>query len=353
MVDHMRTSQRGRARIRRMVAVVGCVALLAGCGANTGGGSGAGYLKGKTITLIAPDEPGGSYDAYARLFAPYLGKELGATIKVENVAGAGTVIGTNRLAAASATGLTIGMADVGADIASKIEHQPGQNFDLTKLEWIGQPTEIPNVVVTYPGSALQSFDSVLHSSNAVPVLDIRNSIGDVLDRVVLGAMHVPNNLATGFNDVSQLKQGLLAKDGQMLTESLPSMYSLIVGGQAKPLLYSGTVVLQKYKTALRDVPALESKLASMHLPADSAAAVSEAIALSNVSNDFAAPPGTPPATVAALRAAFDKAAASPDLQQQADKEGLQVSPIPGATVATNVDVAIKNANSISSYLTAS
>ena len=88
-----------------------------GSGTAASGGGGASYFKGKTITLISPDSPGGSYDSYARLFAPYLGQELGATINVEDVSGAGTLQGSNQMAAAAPNGLTIGMVNVGGDIA--------------------------------------------------------------------------------------------------------------------------------------------------------------------------------------------------------------------------------------------
>src|ERR1700760_2321845 len=81
----------------------------------SGGSTEASAFKGKTITLIAPDAPGGSYDSYARLFAPYLGQELGATVNVENVDGGRTLDRHNQMAAASNNGLTIGMVHVGGD----------------------------------------------------------------------------------------------------------------------------------------------------------------------------------------------------------------------------------------------
>ena len=66
--------------------------------------AGSGDFKGKTITLIAPDGPGGSYDSYARLFAPYLGQELGATVNVENVPAAAPCRAATRWPPPSPTG---------------------------------------------------------------------------------------------------------------------------------------------------------------------------------------------------------------------------------------------------------
>ena len=338
-------------------AAVASVAILAACGTSSGSGSsssgaagGPSYFKGKTITLISPDKPGGSYDAYARLFAPYVGQELGATINVEDVAGAGTVEGSNEMAAASPNGLTIGMVNVGADVAGLVEKQPGESFQMNKLSWIGQPAVVPNALVTQPGSSTQSFAALVHSSSPVNVLDIRNGIGDMLNRVVFGAFGVPHKLETGFQSTSELKQGFLAKDGQTVFEAMSTLYSLISGNEAKPLLVTGSVSLPSYQKVLSGVPTIDSTLSQVSLSSRNAAAVKEALALSNLSDDFAAPAGLPASELSALRQAFAKAAASPALQAQADKASLPLSFTPGATLAGQVGAALANSSTIAPYV---
>jgi len=333
-----------------VVVLAACQSGTASSGSGSGSGSGAGAaaFKGKTITLIAPDSPGGSYDSYARLFAPYLGQELGATINVENVAGAGTLQGTNQLAAASPNGLTIGMVNVGADIASKVENQPGQSFNMQTFSWIGQPAQIPNALVTQPGSSVQSFSALLHSSSQVNVLDIRNGIGDMLNRVIYGAFGVPYKLDTGFEATSALKQGFLAKDGQTILEAMSTLYPLISGSEAKPLLVIGAAGLPSYQKAVAGVPTLQSQLSQ--LSSGKAAAVQEALALSNLSDDFAAPPGLPAADLTALRQAFVKAAALPALRAQALKESLPLAWISGQSVSGQVSSALSASSTIAPYV---
>ena len=57
------------------------------------------FYRGKTITIIIPIGPGGAYDAYARLIARHLGKQLpgNPTIIARNMPGAGGVIASNYL----------------------------------------------------------------------------------------------------------------------------------------------------------------------------------------------------------------------------------------------------------------
>jgi tripartite-type tricarboxylate transporter receptor subunit TctC len=346
----------GRRRGTLATAAVASAAVLAACGTSSASGSGSGsgggasYFKGKTITLIAPDKPGGSYDSYARLFAPYVGQELGATINVENVGGAGTIQGSNQMAAASPDGLTIGMVNVGADIASLVEKQPGQSFDMNKLSWIGQPAVIPNALVTQPSSSAPSFTALMHSSSLVNVLDIRNGIGDMLNRVVFGAFGIKHKLATGFESTSELKQGFLAKDGQTIFEAMSTLYPLISGSEAKPLLVTGSVSLPSYQKVLSGVPTIQSELSQVSLSSSKTAAVKEALDLSNLSDDFAGPAGLPASELTALRQAFAKAAVLPALQARAGKTSLPLSFTPGSTVLGQVKTALANSNVIAPYV---
>jgi tripartite-type tricarboxylate transporter receptor subunit TctC len=369
MSDHTMTlNRRTRSRRRRtgrraaaLAAAVTAAVTLAACSSSgssgssstpsaSGSGSAASYFKGKTITLISPDSPGGSYDSYARLFAPYVAQELGATINVEDIAGAGTLQGTNQMAAATPNGLTIGMVNVGGDIASKVEKQPGENFNMSTFSWIGQPAVIPNALVTQPGSSVQSFSAMLHPAGSVTVLDIRNGIGDMLNRVIYGAFGVPYKLDTGFEATSALKQGFLAKDGQTILEAMSTLYPLISGNEAKPLLVVGSVTLPSYQKALAGVPTLQTEMSSAGLSGGKAAAVTEALALSNLSDDFAAPPGLPAAELSALQQAFAKAAALPALKAQATKESLPLSFVGSSTLGGQVSTALANSNSIAQYV---
>ncbi|MGH3166008.1 MAG: hypothetical protein ACRDN0_08945, partial [Trebonia sp.] len=288
--------------------------------------------------------------SYARLFAPYVGQALGATINVEDVSAAGTVQGSNQMAAAAPNGLTIGMVNVGGDIASLVEKQPGQEFNMAKLDWIGQPAAIPNAIVTQPGSNLKSFTDMLHPSGSVSALDIRNGIGDMLIRVIYGAFNVPYKLDTGFEQTSALKQGFLANDGQTILEAMSTLYPLISGNEAKPLLVIGPVGLSSYQTALSGVPTLTSEMSKVTLSSTQQAAVNEALALSDLSDDFAAPAGLPASELTALRNAFVQAAANPALKAQATKQSLPLSYISGTSVTSQVSTALSHSQAIALYV---
>lgn len=312
--------------------------------------SAAAYFKGKTITLIAPDNPGGDFDLYARIVAPALGKYLGATVNVENVNGGGTVVGTNQMAAAKPNGLTLGVVNFGGDEASIIEKKTGQNFNLAKLSYIGQPGSSPSVFITQPNSGFASFKQLLSVKTPIKVVDVRNGTGDMMNRVVLGAFNIPHTFITGFTSVSALKQGFLAGDGQFAFENLPPFRSMLDGGQAKALLTTFEPTLASLKKAVGSAITLNQALKLTTLTSAQSAAVKEALALSNVTFDFAGPAGIPSARLAVLRAAFKKALADPSTIAAAAKEGEPLSYTSGSTVTSEVQNAIAQASTISTYV---
>jgi tripartite-type tricarboxylate transporter receptor subunit TctC len=61
----------------------------------------------RPITLIVPYAAGGSVDAVARIVTPRLGERLGQNVVIENVPGAGGIVGTQRAARATADGYTL------------------------------------------------------------------------------------------------------------------------------------------------------------------------------------------------------------------------------------------------------
>ena len=364
------TTRRKGLRSRGVVmSAITAGALLAACGssaakssssstasgpATTSGSSSAvasalSYFKGKTITLIAPDGPGGDYDLYARILAPAFGQYLGATVNVENVPGGGTVVGGNQIASAAPNGLTLGLFSVGGDEASVIENHPGQNFTLTKLSWIGQPGTSPSVFLTQPNSSVTSFAQLLTTKTPINVVDIRNGTGDMLDRVVLGAFKIPNKLLTGFTSVATLKQGFLAHDGQFLFENLPPFKALIQGNQAKPLLVTSPAV-GVLSGLVAGVPTLSSELSKVSLSSAQQAAVKEAVSLATLAFDMGGPPGIPSARLTVLRDAFNAAVTNSATLAQATKESEPIDPINGATVATDVAAAVSQGPSIATYL---
>ncbi len=90
----------------------------------------ADFFKGKTVTYIVATAPGGGYDTNGRLVAEFMQKHLpGSTFVVQNMPGAGHLIGTNYIYASDPDGLTFGTFNTGL-IYGQLAGDPGIKFDL-------------------------------------------------------------------------------------------------------------------------------------------------------------------------------------------------------------------------------
>ncbi|NBV72137.1 MAG: tripartite tricarboxylate transporter substrate binding protein BugD [Burkholderiaceae bacterium] len=100
----------------------------------------------KPITLVVPFAAGGPTDTIARLIAVPMGKSLGQTVVIENVAGAGGTIASAKVAKSKPDGYTIyihhmGMATAQA-LYDKLPYDPMKDF-----EYIGQVADVPMVLL--------------------------------------------------------------------------------------------------------------------------------------------------------------------------------------------------------------
>ena len=82
----------------------------------------------KPITLIVPFSPGGSSDNVARTIAPLLGEKLGQSIVIENVGGAGGVLGTQRAVRAAPDGYTL-LVGSGSEVLINKVINPNLSYD--------------------------------------------------------------------------------------------------------------------------------------------------------------------------------------------------------------------------------
>ncbi len=121
----------------------------------------------KPIRYIVPFPPGGSSDLISRAIAPRLQERLGQPVVIENVGGAGGMLGVDRVAKAEPDGHTIGLAAAGA-LSSNISLYPKMPFHPEKdLVHITPLAMIPFFLVAHPSQA-SSIKSLLEEAKAKP-----------------------------------------------------------------------------------------------------------------------------------------------------------------------------------------
>lgn len=121
----------------------------------------------KTITMVVPFAAGGPTDIIARLMADHMGRTLGQTIVVENVAGAGGTTASLRVSKATPDGYTIMMGNMGTHSAS-VGLYPNLPYDpRTDFEPIMNAAGTPMLISAhkdFPANTLQELIALIKAN---------------------------------------------------------------------------------------------------------------------------------------------------------------------------------------------
>ena len=111
-----------------------CLGLMHAGNNSWGAESAKDFFRGKTVSWIVSSEPGSPTDLIARTIAPYMSKEIGARVKVEDMK---TDEGINYVyKQGTRDGLTLGSKTTDAIIGNDILKAPGVLYETDKLNFI-------------------------------------------------------------------------------------------------------------------------------------------------------------------------------------------------------------------------
>jgi hypothetical protein len=147
------------------------------------------FYQGKTLRVVVASAAGGGSDIVARLMMRHLPRYIpgNPTIVVENMPGAGEIIGTNYVyGKAKADGLTALFA-TGTPINQVIE-LPGIEFDVRKMPIIGGSSESVAAFIRTDKTGVKSARDLLNPK--VPIVIGGSGYGSIKDVSMLAAMNL-------------------------------------------------------------------------------------------------------------------------------------------------------------------
>jgi len=288
----------------------------------------ADFYRGKTITMIVPADPGGSYDLHTRLIARHIGKRIPGepAVIVQNMTGAGGLRAINYLyEKAPQDGTVLGMPvqeNVLADALGASEVR----YKITDFNWIGRLAPGVDVIATWWTSGVRTI--VDAGRTAVPIGATGPASGTSLFPLML------NSLAgTKFNIIPGYKhtEMLLAIERG---ETYGAFTSLATLKTAYPTwipnkrVYLLVAISPEPVAELAGVPDLLS-LAKNQTDRRVLAIFASA---STVGRSLLTTPGVPAARVAALREAFEGMTKDPEFLADRAKTHAEFGPMPGAAL---------------------
>jgi tripartite-type tricarboxylate transporter receptor subunit TctC len=115
------------------------------------------FPGGKPITMVVPFAAGGPTDRVARDLAEAMQRQLGNNpVIIENLGGAGSTIGTTKVARAKNDGFTLLVTHVGMATTPLLYRKLSYNYE-TDFEYLGIINDVPMTLIGKPGLEAKNF----------------------------------------------------------------------------------------------------------------------------------------------------------------------------------------------------
>jgi tripartite-type tricarboxylate transporter receptor subunit TctC len=119
------------------------------------------FYAGKVVRMVVGSGTGGGYDVFSRMIAPYLARNLGTTVIVENQPGAGGLIALNRLYAAPPDGLQISLSNGTGAAFAQLTEQQGLRYDLIRFNYLATVGSPPGLWLVGPDSPIREVQQAV------------------------------------------------------------------------------------------------------------------------------------------------------------------------------------------------
>lgn len=292
----------------------------------------AAFYDGKTVKLVVPYNPGGGFDTFVRLLVPHLEAELeGVSFQVENLPGAGGLIGANVIAQADPSGLTVGLINYPGSVFAEATETPGVNFSNADWTFLARLGAINPVMFTGAASAYPDFESMIDATD--PIVFGLGGVGSdeyYATVVVSEVLGFPTQLVTGYPGSNEADAAMFVGEVEARVGSIDATLISTEGTGSNLNVVIGTERSPK----LPDVPAI------VEFGDDSQRALLTALAsIYDLERVMVGPAGMDEARAAYLADAIYRAASSAGYISDMEEAGLTASALERADVVTRATAA--------------
>jgi tripartite-type tricarboxylate transporter receptor subunit TctC len=312
---------------RRLAAIATMTLLAAGLLAATGTAARAqADFSGKTIKLYIGTGPGGGYDTYGRLVARHIGRHLTGSPAVvpQNMPGASSLTLTNYLYnAAPRDGTAMGIINQAMPSEQYLDIG-NASYDSGRFNWIGRVSSAVEMAIVWHTVPISTIADVRSRETVMGGTGPTSStvfIPYLLDN--LAAMKF--KVITGFNGTTEIALAMERGEVEGSATPLESLTSY----RADWVRERKIKILLQY-TAVRD-PDLPDIPTMVELGSTEEARqiLGFYASAAEIGRSIVAPPALPPATVAALRRAFEEMLGDPMFLEDVKRNGIQLKPMRG------------------------
>jgi tripartite-type tricarboxylate transporter receptor subunit TctC len=292
------------------------------------------FYQGKTITVVAGVSAGSAYDLYARLMAQHMGKHISGnpTFIVQNMTGAGSIIGANYLYNISKPdGLTIGAVQPSI-FFNQLMKQKEVKFDWSKFGWIGSSDRSDHLLYMRADLPYKSLADVRRASEPPKCGSTgAGTSGSYIPKLLEEVLGTKFTIVSGYQGGGEIDLGVERGELQCRALTIQAYHSREPyhtwrkNRFARILMQTG----QARDPRLPDSPTLDELMREYKTPESRRRLVPLVMAGSDFGRPIIAPPGVAADKLKILREAFMKTMNDPELLTEAKRKNFDISPTPG------------------------
>jgi tripartite-type tricarboxylate transporter receptor subunit TctC len=308
---------------RALVLVTAALA----CGSPVAAQEAHDFYKGKTLTIIASDGPGGASDAYARLVAQNLVRFLpgNPSAVVQAMPGASGLLATNHIHRQAAHDGTVVAMPLATAMFAPIFGDAGAHYKSDGFAWIGSLDQATDTCSYWKGNGVADFRDLFHK-NVTFAADAPAGVGSQFPRAMNALLGTRADVIHGYmgtgNVVVAMKRGEIQTSCNFMVSALTSVFKTYFdSGELVPF-----VQFARKNELLPNVPYIMDYAKTE----DDKNVFKLVFMRDTVSRAIVAPPDIPQERKDELRSAFDQTVKDPDFLAQARKMGLPIHPMSGA-----------------------
>ncbi len=281
------------------------------------------FYKGRTLSLVIPNAPGGSFDLYARLVADNLGRFIPGhpLIVPQNMPGAAGMQAANYLASIAPHDGSVMSVLVPNITLAQILGLPGVTYDARRLNWIGRIVATTATLFTWNTSAtktladLKTRETLVATTGALSQAEINSTM-------LNGVVGTKFKLIRGYKGSGEA--ALAVERGEADGTLMP--WEFLKSAHADWINDGKITMVARYvRRPIRERPDIRSVYELAETP-EQQAVLSLFLGADEMGHPIAMPPAVPRERLAAVRTALDAMVDDPAFLADAKRRGLDLLP---------------------------
>jgi tripartite-type tricarboxylate transporter receptor subunit TctC len=292
------------------------------------------YYQGKTINFVVGSGASTAYDMYARLLGNYIGKYLpgNPNVIMQNMPAAGGIVAANYVyGVAKPDGLTLASINP-AHYFNQIQGNKEIKFDWTKFTWLASSDKSEHMLYMRADAPYKSMQDIRNAKEPPKCgATGTGTSGHYIPRMLEETLGTKFNIVTGYAGGNEID--LATERNEVVCRSFTT--AAYFGREPYHTWRKKNfvrILLQTGHTKdprLPDTPLYSDLMNEAKTPELGRRVATVMLGSGELGRPYVAHPGTPPEVTKALRDAFMKSMADPQLLAEANKLNLEITAVSG------------------------